>query len=495
MSTTSIPFIRLSERVEAARTAQQEWAQLSVRQRLRPVRALRRLLVSACDNLCAAVARDVGKGSEETIGGDLIPLADACRFLEQEAGRLLRPQRVPGRVRPLWLWGQTDTVHRQPRGVVGIIGTWNYPLFLNGVQIAQALTAGNAVLWKPSEVSPSCAVLLHDLLLEAGFPPALVQLLDATREAGAALVDADINHLVFTGSASTGRRLAAHLGERLISSTLELSGCDACFVLEDADVALAARAAWFGANLNRGQTCLGVRRVFVQRAVYSDFCERLSQLAAAAQPCALALATQVQQAERLVQTALAAGGRLLSPTRPPATNGKADQCQPAVIADARPDMALCREASFAPLVGVLPFDTLEQALAMEAQCTYALGASIFTRSPTRAARLAARLRAGAVTVNDVIAPTAHPATPFGGHGDSGWGVTQGAEGLLEMTVPQVVSLRTDQYRPHYDLTTPGGAAAHGELLRGLLDSSHAPTFGQRWRGWVRLLRALMNRPR
>jgi acyl-CoA reductase-like NAD-dependent aldehyde dehydrogenase len=488
MSTASIPSRSLHEQVQAARTAQPEWARQSVRHRLRPVRALRRLLVAECDNLCAAVARDIGKSTEETLGGDLLPLADGCRFLEQEAERLLQPRRVPLRLRPLWLWGQRDTVHRQPRGVVGIIGTWNYPLFLNGVQIVQALTAGNAVVWKPSEVSPSCAALLHHLLLQAGFPAALVQLLEATREAGAALLDADINHLVFTGAASTGRRIASHLGERLISSTLELSGCDACFVLEDADVALAARAAWFGAVLNRGQTCLGVRRAFVQRSVYAAFCEQLAQQAAGAVPLSLALVAQVQQAERLVQAALAEGGRLLSPSRRSPGNGKADSFQPAVIADARPEMSLCREASFAPILAVMPFETPDQALAMEALCSYALGASIFTRSPRRATVLASRLRTGMVTVNDVIVPTAHPGTPLGGRGDSGWGVTQGGEGLLEMTVPQVVSLRTDKLRLHYDLTDPRGTP-RGELLRGLLESGHGATFGQRWGGWGRLLRA------
>jgi aldehyde dehydrogenase (NAD+) len=147
-------------------------------------------------------------------------------------------------------------------------------------------------------------------------------------------------------------------------------------------------------------------------------------------------------------------------------------------------MALCREAPFAPVLAVLPFDDLEVALAMEAQCPFALAASVFTRRPEQACHLAARLRAGMVTVNDVVAPTAHPATPFGGRGASGWGATQGAEGLLEMTVPQVVSVRGGNFRPHYD-----AAAGQGELVRGLLESAHAPGLWARLRGWWRLLKA------
>src|SRR5207253_4065425 len=132
--------------------------------------------------------------ADETLAADVLPLADACKFLQQEASRLLRPRRVPSRLRPVWLLGQKDTVHRRPRGLVGIIGTWNYPLLLNGVQIVQALTAGNGVLWKPSEVAPASAERLHQVLLQAGFPETLVQRLPATRDAGPELANAEIDH-------------------------------------------------------------------------------------------------------------------------------------------------------------------------------------------------------------------------------------------------------------------------------------------------------------
>jgi acyl-CoA reductase-like NAD-dependent aldehyde dehydrogenase len=488
MTTTAVSVAPFADLVARARAAQPAWADTPIHLRLRPVRALRHLIVTECDSLCAAVARDIGKPSEETLGGDLLAWADACRFLERQAAGLLRPKRVPASQRPLWLWGQADTVYRRPRGVVGVIGTWNYPLFLNGVQIVQALTAGNAVVWKPSEVAPCSAAALFGLLQRAGFPDGMVQMLEPTRENGPLLLEADIDHLVFTGSDATGRRIAARLGERLISSTLELSGCDAQFVLDDADVSLAARAAWFGATLNRGQTCIAARRAFVDRSIYPAFCEELRKLVSTGAPARLASASQVRRAERLVQEALAEGGRLLGEAS--LSGDDADRVMPRVVLDARPEMALCREASFAPVLAVLPCDGVEEALRMEAHCPFALGASVFTRSPQRAEALAARLRAGMITVNDVIVPTAHPATPFGGRGDSGWGVTQGAEGLLEMTVPQVVSVRTDRFRPHFDLAEGKGVAQQGELFRGLLESAHAPTLGQRLRGWRRLLEAL-----
>jgi acyl-CoA reductase-like NAD-dependent aldehyde dehydrogenase len=481
----------LEDRCRRAQAAAVAWRQLGVAQRLRPVRGLRRLLVERTDYLCAAVGDDLGKPAVEVVGSELLPLAEACSFLQKEAVRLLRPRRVPGRLRPIWLWGQQDRIYRRPRGVVGIIGTWNYPLFLNGVHLAQALTAGNAVVWKPSELAPRSAAALAELIAAAGVPEDLLQRLPATRSAGAELVEAPVNHIVFTGSAETGRVVARRLGECLVSSTLELSGCDPQFVLADADVPLAARAAWFGATLNRGQTCVAVRRAFVQRPAYHRFCAELAALSAGAQPVRLAQASQVRHAAGLVADALACGARLLRDGMNPPSDGP--ECPAVVVVDAGADMALCRQASFAPLLAVIPFGDVDEAVQLAARCPYHLGASVFTARPRLAAALAAELGAGAVTVNDVVMPTAHPVTPFGGRGASGWGVTQGAEGLLEMTVPQVVSRRAGRWRPHFDLApgqaTPAAAAAQAELLGGLMEACHA---GPRWRraaGWWKVLRA------
>src|SRR5262245_42114972 len=275
--TTTLPF---ADEARACRAAQQRWAALSVRERLRPITELRHLLVEEADRRCEAVERDVNRPAAEVVSTDIVPTADALKYLQKDAARVLRPQSVSILRRPLWLWGQRDVINRRPHGIVGIIGTWNYPIFLNAVQIAHALTAGNGVLWKPSELMPDSAERLHALFLRAGYPPELLQRLPATREAGPMVAEADVDHVVFTGSAHVGRKLAARLGERLISSTLELSGVDAMFVLADANIEMAAQAAWFGATLNKGQTCLAVRRIFVDRAVYPAFLDALRPLAA-----------------------------------------------------------------------------------------------------------------------------------------------------------------------------------------------------------------------
>lgn len=159
---------------------------------------------------------------------------------------------------------------------------------------------------------------------------------------------------------------------------------------------------------------------------------------------------------------------------------------PSVIADATPEMAVCREDCFAPLMAVLPFDTPGDALCMDAACQFGLSSSIFSRDTQTAKQFADQLRTGSTCINDVVAPTAHPATPFGGRGQSGWGETQGADGLLAMTVPQVVSVRGGKFRPHYEPTGGPGGPLH-QMLKGILAWRHAPRFGERFLGFWRMV--------
>ena len=491
--------------LETCRAAQQPWAARSIRDRLRFVRELRHLIVERTDDLFAAVATDIGRPRLEVLATELLPTTAALKFLEQEAARLLAPRKVSRRLRPTWLFGCRDVVHRRPWGVVGVIGTWNYPVFLNAVQIAQALVAGNAVLWKPSENAPRTADFTHELFRAAGFPPDLFVKLPATREAGPQLADADVDHVVFTGSDMVGRKLAARLGERLVPSTLELSGCDAMFVLADADLALAAKAAWFGVTLNRGQTCIAVRRIFVHRSKYEAIVDALRPLVATADPMALVTDAQRVQAERLIADAIDHGALPLSRdltsvapvSRPVLSEHRSgDRChiRPTFLLNATSDMLVCREACFAPLATVIPFDSVDDAVSQAVRCPFGLAASVFTSDVRVAEQLAARLPAGHVTINDVLAPTAHPATPFGGRGSSGWGSTQGAEGLLAMTTPQAVTVH-NSFRPHLDEAVKPDPEATTEILRGLLRATHGRGWGEWFRGVRQIVRGIRRKRR
>ena len=416
----------------------------TLREHLLAVRELRHLLVESREELTAVACAEVDRIPHEMIATDLLPTAAACRFLETDAARILAPRRISGR--PLWLIGCRDVVHRRPRGIVGILGTWNYPIFLNAVPILHALVAGNAVIWKPSERTPKTATLLHELFLRAGFSPERFTMWPATRDGGETLIEADIDFLHFTGSEPIGRKIATRLGERLIPSSLELSGCDAMIVLPDADVQLAARAAWYGATLNRGRTCMAVRRAIVARPIFEAFANALRALPA---------------------------------------NGISILIEPA------PGHPSRRDATFEPILAVMAYDTLDDAVRCHAESPFRLTASIFTNDANAANELAGKLRVGAVTINDVIAPTAHPATPFGGRGAAGWGVTQGVEGLLEMTVPQVVTTRKGKFRPHIDAAISGNPAA-GDVTTGMLRMTHARQWRERWSGMWQMLRGMRN---
>ncbi|HEX3147678.1 MAG TPA: aldehyde dehydrogenase family protein [Gemmataceae bacterium] len=478
------PFVDEAAR---CRIAQRAWADTSMRERLAVVRRLRHLFAEHAERLCLATTQDVDRSADEVLGTDVLPSADALRFLERRAARILRPRHVPDRLRPWWLLGERETIHRRPHGIVGVIGTWNYPILLNAVPIAQTLVAGNGVLWKPSELSTTGSELLHELFLAAGFPADLFIRLPATREAGPALLETNIDHLVFTGSADVGRKIAIRCAERMIPTTLELSGCDALFVLDDADADLAARAAWFGVTLNLGQTCLAIRRAFVHRSRHDAFVEVLRRLVEPTRTEPLALMAQALQAERLVGEAVQRGASVLGFNETPTALDDPPRFRPTILIGANPEMAICREASFAPLLGVIPFDNEDELIELSESCNFGLGASVFTSHPRRATRLAEQLRVGSVSINDVLVGTAHPAVPFGGVRHSGWGVTRGVEGLLAMTVPQVVTIRKGKFRPHYG---SGDNPAIAQTLRGLLAWGHAARGRERRAGIRQMLRGL-----
>lgn len=480
----------LTDETNRCRNAQRVWATLPVHERLQSVRRLRHLFADRADELALTVTQDIGRSADEVLATDIVPTADAFRFLEKNARWILKPRKVPLSQRPLWLMGCRDTVHHRPHGVVGIIGTWNYPIFLNAVQIVQALTAGNGVVWKPSEQVPMLAVKLHELFLEAGFPPDLFIRVPVDRDFGPQMAEADLDHVVFTGSADVGRKLAKRLGERLLSSTLELSGIDAMIVMADANLEMAAKAAWYGMSLNHGQTCIAVRRIFVERSVYPAFLDQLRPYAQNNEPQPLVTRSQAEQAERLVREAVAAGAKVFPGGEPPRAADEPPRYPPTFVADVAIQSNLCQEASFGPIAGIMPFDRIDDVVRLVNSCPYALGLSIFTKDRSTARELCGKLDAGMVTINDVIAPTAHPATPFGGRGASGWGVTQGLEGLLAMTIPQVVSDRSGSFRPHY-FSVHGADPAIADTLRGLLNWRHGSRWRTRWSGFWRMIRAAL----
>ncbi len=419
--------------------------------------AFGRRIAARTDAMAEAVRADIGKQPWETLTQELMPLVASLRWHARDGIRLLEPRRVRGR--SWWQLGQRHRSIRLPVGRVLIIATWNYPVQLLGVQLVQAVLAGNRVVVKPSERSPRSQRMLVDVaraaLTEAGLPADTVVSAEATREAGRELLERErFDHVIFTGSTEVGREIAAACARTLTPCTLELSGRDSAIVLADADPVLAARAIWHAATMNAGQTCMAPRRALVDRRVHAAFVAALRPLAAAARPVRLADAAMADRCVALAQDAVAHGGRPLNGVLEPAAAGT---MRPMAIDGCPRDCDLVRGTHFGPVLAVVPVEGLDDALAMHRAVGQHLATSVYTRSPDAVLgdpALLAALGSSNVTINDSILPTAHPAAAITGSGPSGGGPSRGAAGLLALTREVTVSSTSALLRTPLDEPEP-----------------------------------------
>ena len=461
----------VEQAIASACLAQSAWAARPLEERVPIIRRTRALIADEALSLAEAANCICQRPLAEILSAEVLPLADACRFLERDSERLLRARRVGWRGRPLWLTGVASEVHREPHGLILIIGASNYPLFLPAVQMLQALVAGNAVLLKPGTGGSPAAEAFADILRRAGTPPDLIQVLPEPPTAAQSAIAFGVDKVVFTGSATTGESVLAQCAQTLTPATVELSGCDAMFVRADANIELVIRAIQFGLRLNNGATCIAPRRVFVHRALAAEL---EAQLRGAIFETSEFVHTQLFQC---VTEALLDGADLIQGSIQP--NGRRVSV-PLIIGSVNPSMRLTREDIFAPVLSLITVIDDAEAIAFAAQCPYSLGATIFSRDEAAAKAFATKVRAGVVAINDLIVPTADPRLPFGGRARSGFGVTRGEEGLLEMTVPKVISIRRGRWHSHFNAPQAGD----GELFASYIGAAH----GGRWR--TRLAAAL-----
>ena len=415
---------------------------LSLADRKAWARRFGRLVAADQARIGRLVLEEIGKPEWETLVAEVMPLVASARWHARRGGRLLADRRLPGR--PWWMFGQSARVRRVPLGRVGIIATWNYPIQLLGIQILQAVMAGNRVVVKPSERSPRSQLRLIELARVAGLPDGVLVTTAYDREAGAALLaDPDLDHLVFTGSTSVGRRVAMAAAERMLPTTLELSGCDSAIVLADADPALAARSIWNAVVFNAGQTCMAPRRVLVHEDVAAAFAAAIVPLAAGAGLRPMIDLHAADEHRRLVEDAVSKGGRIAAMSLDRQTDLRA---RPQVVLDCPVDAEAFAADHFGPLLAVRAWRDESDLLELHRRGGRHLATAVYTRHEANADRLVPDLGGGLVTINDCLLPSAHPATSIAPVGESGWGVSRGVEGLLAMTRPVMVT-RTGGLRP------------------------------------------------
>ena len=263
--------------VASAREAQQLWARNSIRNRLKIIRKVRDRLATDASQLVDAFPSDLIRSRADSLTTEILPLAEACRFLEIRAPSILASKRLSNEGRPLWLRRVQIAVHREPHGVVLIIGPSNYPLFLAATQALQALAAGNAVLLKPGRGASKVLGEFSRRLREAGLPFGLFTLLCEEVEAATTALRSGVDLVALTGSVDSGKAVLREAAEQVIPAIVELSGQDPVFVRADADLDKAVSAIAFGAELNGGETCIAPRRIFVDGAIAEDFRRKLGQ--------------------------------------------------------------------------------------------------------------------------------------------------------------------------------------------------------------------------
>lgn len=427
------------EAVSRARLAQEGWAALGPVRRARVMRELARVLARRGEEIATTIRAETGKPRVEALAEVLVTV-DLIRYYARVAPRHLRSRRVGTG----WLLSKSGRVDRDPHGVVGGITPWNYPFILAMDCVNPALFAGNAVVLKPSELTPLSSVLIPDLLEAAGVPRNLVQVVTGDGSTGQAVVESGVDRVVFTGSTETGRKVMAAAARTLTPVTLELGGKDPAIVLEDADLERAARGVVFGGFFNAGQTCISVERVFVVRSVFEPFVARVTELARALRPgtgTAMDVGPMISSAqmgivEAQVADAVAKGARVLCGGARSASDPGV--YLPTVLVDVADSMTVMREESFGPLLPITAVADEAEAVARANASAYGLFASVWTGDRRRGMRVARQLRAGGVSVNDVLSHYGVPALPMGGVGASGFGRRRGLDALDEMTRPRTL---------------------------------------------------------
>ncbi|MEO8268089.1 MAG: aldehyde dehydrogenase family protein [Aureliella sp.] len=458
------------------KTAQLDWAKRLPRERLRAIGRIASQIALQQAELLALNPR-ANASPAEIISSELLPLADACRYTARVGRRALAPTTHFSRHGAWWMGRIGVQLTREPWGKVLILAPSNFPLFLPGVQIIQALAAGNAVLVKPAQGCEAILRRFAQCVSAADIPGELLQILDSSITAGQQAIEAGVDKVFLTGSANTGRAVLAQLSQTLTPATLELGGCDSVFVTESADLLRVARCLVYALQLNGGATCIAPRRVFVTPAQQETLCrliiEELRSQQALLPNGYKTPVTVGRQLATAVQQALREGAQLAHGDLPemPSNNSPSLSIFPLVLRGVKPQMAIAREDSFAPIVSLLTVPNMSSAIEADCVCPYHLGASVFG-SRDEAAYWGKQIRAGCVVINDVVVPSADPRVSFGGCDHSGWGSTRGWEGLLEMTRPKSICTRYGNWLPHLDRANVQNAS----VMSALLTLLHSPNY-------------------
>ncbi|MBX3209110.1 MAG: aldehyde dehydrogenase family protein [Labilithrix sp.] len=425
--------------VGRARAAQSKWAELPIGKRIKAVSKVKKRILERAEEIAALVHAETGKPDVEALLGEVLASADVVSYWAELVTEELEP--FEAEIDALSYPKKRGWVHRDPRGTIALIMPWNFPFALPLRTIIPALLAGNAIVFKPSEITPRTGELIARLF-DGILPEGLLGVVQGGGDAGACVVDADVDLVVFTGSTATGRKVAHACAERLIPCSVELGGKDAAIVLADADLERAANGIVWGAMMNAGQNCGAVERVYVDKSVADVF---TAKVVAATKALRFGqdvgpLTTEAQRrvVERHVDAARAAGAEVLEGGEAIESETTALGYRPTVVKIDADDNALIADETFGPVVPITAVADVEEAVRRANASRYGLTASVWTADVRLGEALARRLRAGVVTINNHSFTGAIASVPWGGVGESGWGITGSPLALEHLTRPRLL---------------------------------------------------------
>lgn len=428
----------VEEAVARARKAFPGWAAIPLERRLKQLDKLRKIIVEEGEQIAREISKDTGKPVMDSLMTELMSVPLFLEYYEKEAPEILARKKVKT---PILFPGKSSYIQHYPMGVIAIISPWNFPFQLAVVPLLSALIAGNAVILKPSEVTPITGMLIKSLMARLDLPKDICQVLIGDGSTGAALTEANVDKIFFTGSVATGKKVMAAAAKKPIPVELELGGKDAFIVCHDAPLERTVKGALWGGLINCGQMCISVERIFVVESIYDAFVARLKEeiktlkVGGPDEDCEIGPMTfppQIDTVEEHLADAVEKGARITYGGKR-ITDRPGHFFEPTIIEDVKPGMLLYDEETFGPVLPIIKVRNEREALRMANQHKYGLTGSVWTKDHRRGLELASAMECGQCMVNDVVLSVGNPVLPFGGVKASGFGRYHGAEGLLGFT--------------------------------------------------------------